>query len=230
MQEAYYHVFRKFNLFGGLCGNRCEEVLAKMMPVVKQYKKGEMLFAEGSRQYCFGVVVGGEVMQGRIRPNGERALSEVMREGQFFGEVLMFLEPQPAWRCDTIAKTDCEVMLFSVEAFFDKVFQESEASAPVLLGLLQRVCERYESLQVLLKCLKTQTIRQRVANYLYQRHNATGKLTFKLQMTRFELAELLNMPRPSLSRELSLMKAERILDCAGDRFTIVDLEKLKENL
>lgn len=230
MAGEYCHIFRKFGLCQGLCEDDCEEILMKLKPVVKRYRKGQVLFAEGSRQYCFGLVTVGEVMQSRIRPNGERVLFEVIKEGHLFGEIMMFLEPKPSWRCDTIAKTECEIVLFSVEAFFDKEFRESNASATVIFNLLRRVCDRYESLQVLLKCLKTQTIRQRVANYLYQRYSAAGATNFKLGMTRFELAELLNMPRPSLSRELSAMKAEGILSCVGDQFDIKDIEKLKKSM
>jgi Mn-dependent DtxR family transcriptional regulator len=44
------------------------------------------------------------------------------------------------------------------------------------------------------------------------------------------MAELLNIPRPSLSRELIKMKQDGLIDFYKNRFKILDLKKLEKTL
>ncbi len=44
------------------------------------------------------------------------------------------------------------------------------------------------------------------------------------------MAELLNIPRPSLSRELVNMKEEGIIDFYKNKIKILDLKKLEDSL
>ncbi len=230
MQKEYYSILANSRLCQGLNKEECKQTLEILEPALRHYRKGEVLFAEGGRQQNFGLVVEGEVMQSRLRTNGERALFEHIKAGQLFGEIMMFLDPKPYWRCDVQARTDCTIMLFSASAFFGKTFQECAASGKVVYNLLRRACERFEASQVLLKSLKTQTIRQRLSNYLYEKYLVSGGPSIKLGMTRFELAEYLNLPRPSLSRELSAMRLDGIITWEGDQIDIINLSKLMENM
>lgn len=50
---------------------------------------------------------------------------------------------------------------------------------------------------------------------------------FRIQMNREQLAEFLNVSRPSMSRELSRMRDEGIIDFHLSTFKILDIEKLK---
>ncbi len=52
-------------------------------------------------------------------------------------------------------------------------------------------------------------------------------LFIKLPFSRKKMAELLNIPRPSLSRELTNMRDEGIIDFDKNIIKIVDLDLLK---
>ncbi len=49
-------------------------------------------------------------------------------------------------------------------------------------------------------------------------------------MKRHELADYLNIPRPSLSREMGLMRDEGIIDFEGTEITIKDTRSLEEGI
>src|SRR5699024_8271001 len=67
------------------------------------------------------------------------------------------------------------------------------------------------------------TLRQKIANYLI--YNEENNL-ITLKMTREELADFLSTTRPSLSRELSKMKEEGIIDVEGKEIKILDKETI----
>ena len=54
--------------------------------------------------------------------------------------------------------------------------------------------------------------------------------TFTLLMKRHELADYLNIPRPSLSREMGLMRNDGIIDFDRGHITINDVLKLGESI
>jgi DNA-binding transcriptional regulator LsrR (DeoR family) len=53
-------------------------------------------------------------------------------------------------------------------------------------------------------------------------------MIFNMPMNRQELAEFLNVKRPSLSRELSNMQKEKIIEVYRSSVKILDMEKLCE--
>jgi Mn-dependent DtxR family transcriptional regulator len=51
-----------------------------------------------------------------------------------------------------------------------------------------------------------------------------------ISLKRNELAEFLNVSRPSLSREMIKMKDEGIIDFYKSSFKIIDIERLKKSI
>ncbi len=68
------------------------------------------------------------------------------------------------------------------------------------------------------KLLSQDTIRDKILFYLYQQKQIQFSDKIKLNMTKEELANLLFIQRPSLSRELIKMRDEGLIDF--DRWTI----------
>ncbi len=120
--------------------------------------------------------------------------------------------------------------MLSTKSFFEKRFIESDLAFPVLLNLIQMISGRFEETKVLLRSLKTKTVRQRIATFLYEQYIIDKSLCIATGFSRLELSEYLNLPRPSLSRELSCMKKDGIIDYTRDNYTILDLQKLRESL
>ena len=52
----------------------------------------------------------------------------------------------------------------------------------------------------------------------------------KLNMSREDLANYLNVKRPSLSRELINMHRDNLIEVSGRTIKVVDIEKLADNL
>lgn len=227
MLEEYHRIFCNARLCHRIDIEQCGQIFNLLKPSLKQYKKGEIIFAEGAKQQYFGLIAKGEVLQSRIKPDGERALFGQLKEGQLFGEIMMFLDGYSNWRCDVIAKTACNIVLFNTDAFFEDEFLNSNVSGLLFFNFLRLVCERYEFSQMLLRSLKTKSVRHKIANYIYEKYLNEGKTEFRLGMALFEMAEYLNLPRPSLSRELSAMKADGIIRYSKDRFVICDLKALE---
>ena len=73
-----------------------------------------------------------------------------------------------------------------------------------------------------IKSLSYQSLRQKVADYILSEYKRQRKQRVVCRLTRSELADLLGIPRPSLSRELAAMKADRLIDFDRKSILICD--------
>ena len=74
------------------------------------------------------------------------------------------------------------------------------------------------------KLLSQDSVRDKILFYLYQEKRLQKSNIIELKMSKEELANLLFMQRPSLSRELIKMKQDGLIDY--DRWTITIYEDI----
>ena len=73
-------------------------------------------------------------------------------------------------------------------------------------------------------------MREKLATFLLRESEKQKSKTFQVIPNRNELAEFLNVSRPSMCRELGRMKEEGILDFYQNSFRILNMEALVEAL
>ncbi|MFO7160047.1 MAG: helix-turn-helix domain-containing protein, partial [[Clostridium] cellulosi] len=69
-------------------------------------------------------------------------------------------------------------------------------------------------------------MRQKIASYLLSQIEKTGKDRFEIPYSRTELADFLNVDRSAMSRELSRMKKEGLIDFNRNTFSVLDKQAL----
>jgi CRP-like cAMP-binding protein len=79
-----------------------------------------------------------------------------------------------------------------------------------------------------MQILNADTIRGKISVYLISLYKKTKSMTFDMPMNRQELADFLNVTRPSLSRELSNMQEDKIIDVYRSSVKIINLPALYE--
>src|SRR5699024_8461017 len=81
-----------------------------------------------------------------------------------------------------------------------------------------------------IKILSYETIRKKIANFLLDEYKKQNNNFLEFSYGRKKMAEVLNVPRPSLSRELAKMRDEGIIDFDKNVIKIVDIKLLKRCL
>ncbi|MCF7953459.1 MAG: Crp/Fnr family transcriptional regulator [Spirochaetales bacterium] len=78
-----------------------------------------------------------------------------------------------------------------------------------------------------IRLIQFSTLKQKLAGYLLFLRDSQKRDSLKLLYSREKLAEMFGVERPSLSRELSRMNDEGLLEVKGREILITDLESLK---
>jgi CRP-like cAMP-binding protein len=88
------------------------------------------------------------------------------------------------------------------------------------------VSERAIALSRKVEYLSIKSIRGKISTYLLEQYKKAGKAIFMLPMNRNEMADFLNVSRPSLSREMCKMRDEGIIDFHRASILVKDVRAL----
>ncbi len=79
-----------------------------------------------------------------------------------------------------------------------------------------------------LNILSSNTLRQKISKLLLRNSSKDGNVILK--MNREELADFLNVARPSLSRELMKMQEDGLIKIDKNKIKIIDFNEMQNNL
>ena len=186
---------------------------------IKTYVKGEPVASQGGIVDALYVLLEGNVKTEMISEAGTVISIARITAPSPLASAFLFARNN-RFPVDVIAQDDCEVMLIPKQSVL-KQLAENEC---FLQGYLASNSDRIFFLSERLKSFTIKTIKGKLAQYILQR--AKG-LQFQLDLNQTELAEYFGVARPSLSRCLSEMVEQNIIELHRKKGAILDIDKLK---
>ena len=207
-------------LFSGLSAEELQALLTRLGAVERSFGRGEVLVLAGAPSRRVGVVLSGELEAYRPGPEGARVPITRVEPGGVFGDVLG--GSSLASPVTVLAATACEVLLVPYEQLL--LSDGSPAHQRVLQNLVRTISDKYFLLSRRVDLLVLKSLRA----YLLNESERAGSLTFSIPFSRVQLADYLNCDRSALSRELSLMQKDGLLDTFKSSFKLLDPDALKQ--
>ena len=209
-----------------LCRNLEEEELERLLlskGTVRAFSRGERIFQELDRPEAVYMLLGGSVIVAKETFSGKRILlTQLEKPGALFGEVYAFLgKAFYDMYVEAAEKTSVLVME-------SRIFTEQEGdilNRKLRENLLEVFAEKAYNMNQKLRILGSSTLRERIVRFLVECQDSEGVIHMKL--SREEMADHLNITRPSLSRELGKMQEEGILKLNRRQILVEDQEKLE---
>jgi CRP/FNR family transcriptional regulator len=219
-------ILRSVQIFGGLTETELQFLAERAVP--RTYSKGELLFTEGDP--CTGLFV---IQSGRVRifkssPNGREQVLAVEGPGSSVAELPLF--DGGNYPASTAAIEDASIYFISKPDFHSLCLVHPQ----VPLKVLKVVGARLRRLVGIIEELSFTTVRSRLIVALVRRAQ-TGKKTrtgieIELPPSNQELASEIGTVRELVSRNLSRLQAEDLIQMEGKTVTIADLKRLQAEL
>lgn len=224
--EKYLPLLQTTSLFSGIEAGELYALLRCLGAAVRAYGKGETLILAGQPSRNVGIVLSGEIEAVRPAPDGALVPITHMGPGGVFSDVLGGSSlSSPV----TITARDmCEVLLVPYDRLLALDSDGSPAHRRALQNLVRTISDKYFLLSRRVDLLVLKTLRAKVCAYLLTEAEQAGSLTFTIPFTRIQLADYLNCDRSALSRELSLMQREGLLDTYKSSFKLLDAAALRQ--
>ncbi len=229
MFEQYMKSLTKASLFRGFKEIELTSLMDCLCPKVIAIKKNESIAMTGEIFDSIGIILTGGAAVYRENAAGDRILITLLGAGDMFGEMLAFSNTR-IWPVTVIVQEDCEVLFLGRE----KIVGECDRMCPwhrSLIGnMLKILSEKALFLNKRVEYLSIKSMRGKIATYLLEQSKKAGSALFMLPMSRSDMADYLNVSRPSMSREMARMKDEGIIDYHLATIQIKDLHVLKNML
>jgi len=190
---------------------------------LKQYRKKEEVYHEGSYPRGIYFLNKGKVKTTRTSESGKELTTGLYSEGDFFG-YLALLEESPYKDTATTLEA-CELYLLPKEEFHALLYRNTEVSKKFIKILSSNLQEK----EVQLVKLAYNSVRKKVADALLQlqdKFKRADEPIFSIQVSREDLANLAGTATESTIRTLSDFKDEKLIGIDGGRITIIATLKL----
>ncbi len=216
-------MIQKSILFRGMTETERNACLSALKAHEKSFQKGNAVLHAGSVTDQMGMVLTGSVT---IESNdiwGNRTILSHIGAGQFFAETYALL-PDEVMLVDVMANEDCRILFLHIGNLISDM---SPAS------WVQKFCRNlllissHKNLTLSGRSFHTspKSARGRILSYLnsvsLQKHAAE----FDIPFNRQQLADYLNLERTNMSKELTRMQKDKIIECRKSHFKLLNTEQ-----
>lgn len=214
-----------FPLFSNMSKSELAALLLCLKPKIRMYQRYEYIAIAGEEFDSFGLFLQGEATASKENLSGNRIMIARLKPGDMFGEALVFTG-ESYWPSTIQAMTDCKVMFLESSTITGLCEKACTCHKKLVQNMLRIISEKAMMLTRKVDYLTIASVREKISKYLLEQYKKAGTSTFTIPLNRKELAEYLNVARPSLSREMCRMRDEGIIDFHMSSFKIIDLKRL----
>ncbi|SDF66437.1 Crp/Fnr family transcriptional regulator [Sporolituus thermophilus] len=214
---------KKLPIFADLSDRQLAEI--HNLTTERLYRKGMVIFMEGEPGEGFHFVKSGKVKIVKMTDDGREHIIHILGPGDLFAEVLLFNNrPYPA---TAIAAEDARVGIIKNTELERLVLNNNRLALQLIKALSQRLLYAQQKI----KNLALNDVTARTAETLLRLGKQHGRRTARgievdLGLSRQDLASLVGTTRETVTRTLSALKKDRLIDFDGDILILLQPEKL----
>ena len=184
------------------------------------FTKNTTILHEGADLKNLGIVLKGSAMAYKSDSAGKNLIMANLSSGSIFGGILSVSSAIKS-PVTVSATTDVLVVFIPTDAIVYGKASKHDSENLMLRNLLNIISKKYFELHDRINCIIRPTLREKILFYLDNCAKEAGSDTFTIAFNRQALAQYLNAERSALSRELSKMKKEGLVDFYNESFRLV---------
>lgn len=187
---------------------------------LKTFKKGTHLLLSDEPYPSVGVVLSGSVHTIKEDIWGSQSILAVSAAGELFGESFV-CSGSTELSVSFYAPEDTQVLYLPFHRVMHSCSNSCQFHHQLIENMMTMVALKNIKLMQKLEITSKKTLRERILTYLSAEALSCGSRYITISMNRSELADYLCADRSALSRELSNMKKEGLLDYDRNTFSLL---------
>ena len=176
------------------------------------YAKNTHIYHMGDVIDSVGIVLSGNVIIENIDIWGNKSIISYANEGEIFAET--YALSQTPMMVDVVCAECCEILFINLKNALKPENSNQPWYPKFMNSLLMLSAQKNLALSRRIFCTSSKAVRTRVLAYLSE----------ESVKDRQQMADYLNLDRSALSKELSKMKSDGILDYRKNHFVLLDTE------
>ena len=209
----------KVPIFSALNQEDFQEILKLTQHPV--FEKGEVLCHEGDTLATLFIVNEGMVKLSKYNVDGKEQILNLIGEGDIFGEYHLFSDFEP-YNFTATAISKAKICTLS-KAHMDFLLDKHPSISRKIFSEISRKLIRTENLAQNLSSVNTDAkVAYVLMSFADQYGNKSGKdIKFDLPVNREEMANYAGVTRETMSRKLSALEKEGIIETVGNKVILV---------
>jgi len=221
------HRLKNVPIFQRLTDDQLKRIESLVTP--RCYPRGAIIVHEGEIGDSMEIIIKGSVKVVYFTGEGQEVILSTLEPGQFFGEMsLLDNEPRSA---TVMAQEKTETLHLQREPFLNMMRNNPD----MMMDLIQELVRRIRLTSRVLERLCTMDVAHRLMDFLIElseRHGAAFdetrvRLTLPTHQT---IANQLGTSRESISRTISQLRRDGLIEASEGRDVLIDIEKLREGM
>lgn len=212
-------------LFSDIDREDIGKMLVCLCPKEESFIKGEFIARAGQPMKGLGLLVEGSLSVVKENVSGNRIIMNILKPGDLFGEMAVFSNKR-IWPASITALTGSTVLFIPPGKIVDRCSNACEFHKQLTLNMLKILSEKAMQLNRKVEYMSIRGMREKLCTFFWELYREQGSLLIHLPMKRNEMADFLNISRPSMSREMGRMRDEGLIDFHMSTVKILDPGKL----
>ena len=213
-------IIKNCPLFAGITDEQLESLFSCLAAKKEFYKKDDFIFRVEDRAVLVGVVLSGGANVIQEDFWGNRTILTHVAPGELFGESFSCAEAERL-PVSVIATEASEIMFIDYRKIVTVCSSACVFHSRLISNMLKILAGKNIMLTRKMEFISKRTTREKLLAFLSAQAMQTKKNEVFIPFNRQELADFLCVERSALSREMSYMKKEGVLDYDKNRFTLL---------
>lgn len=210
---------KKSVLFWDIKEEDLERVISCFDVKLSRYDRDEFVIHQGERAKGVGLVVSGQLHIIREDFLGNREILTEVGAGDIFDGVYAVLADEYQ-SIAVVAVQPTEAAFFSIDKMLTTCSSNCTFHNIIIKNMLRVMAQKNLMLTRKMAHLSRKSIREKLVSYLSDESSRQGKREIKIPFNRQQLADYLSVERSALSRELSKMKEEGLIEFYKNQFVL----------
>lgn len=214
------NILENVPLFSGIKAEDINNILECLDGKEKMYGKHQWIIQVGDEVPALGIIIAGRVQVIKEDVLGNRMLVAGLGPADIFAETLASagVKSSPV---SVYANEDTTILWLYIKRLVRTCSASCHYHSMLIENLLQLLAEKNLYLNNKMELLSKRTIREKIMTFLLSEARAQNSSAFKITLNRNEMAEYLCVDRSAMSRELSKLREDGVIEYQKNYFEIL---------
>ena len=224
IEKKYLKDLNKISLFSHLSQDNLEKLLNSFNSKIIHLDKNEIIFREGEVYHNMCILLEGEVILSNTDEYGNRNIIDSVGKNQIFAEVFSFTSKKISPVTATTNKISTLLLVNTDELLsvgnlddLDLIRKKQE----IISSLLHTFADKNLILLSKIEVVSRRNIREKILHFLELHKLKNQSNIFLIPYSRKDMADFLGVDRSALSRELSRLKDDGLIDYEKNTFKLL---------
>lgn len=224
IEKKYLKDLNKISLFSHLSQDNLEKLLNSFNSKIIHLDKNEIIFREGEVYHNMCILLEGEVILSNTDEYGNRNIIDSVGKNQIFAEVFSFTSKKISPVTATTNKISALLLVNTDELLsvgnlddLDLIREKQE----IISSLLHTFADKNLILLSKIEVVSRRNIREKILHFLELHKLKNQSNIFLIPYSRKDMADFLGVDRSALSRELSRLKDDGLIDYEKNTFKLL---------